>query len=323
MNLWEEAPKISLFGLQVYSFGLYCAIGAVAAVAAIAILCRAMKMKKGSAPALSFLCLFFGLAGSRLFFCLLNHPGLGGVPFLSWFRISIGGYSMFGMILGTFFGAWICSLVTREKKGTLLDITACAIPLMIAAERFGEKLFGEFNISRPLSENLLEGTFLAVYDSDYGSSFLATYLVSAILSLVLFFTLIFFLSRTNREDGDIWNLFLLLCGAGGIFLESLRYDYHLEYSFVYLQQVISALMLIWGVTLAGKGSRGPLKKMYRAALISVIPVIGICGGIEYALDKVNVSHILLYVIMAAVLSVPVVLGIVLLRSKEKGPVKAE
>ena len=53
MNMWEEAPKTGIFGIQVYTFGLYCAIGAVCAVAAICLLCRAEKLKKGTGSLLS------------------------------------------------------------------------------------------------------------------------------------------------------------------------------------------------------------------------------------------------------------------------------
>ena len=148
MNMWEEAPKASLFGIQVYSFGLYCAIGALAAAAAICILSRVSGRKKGTGVMLASLSILCGIGGARLFFCLLKAPGTGAVRFSWWFNITSGGFSLFGMILGVFFAAWICAKMTGEKSASLLDTVSCAIPLAIAAERIGERLFDGFDVSR-------------------------------------------------------------------------------------------------------------------------------------------------------------------------------
>jgi ABC-type molybdate transport system permease subunit len=44
--------------------------------------------------------------------------------------------------------------------------------------------------------------------------------------------------------------------------------------------------------------------------------IGLCIAIEFALDRTRLSHILLYVIMAAAVAAPVVFGYVLLRRND-------
>ena len=149
--MWEEAPKTEIFGIQVYTFGLYCAIGALCAVAAVCVLCRAERLKKGTAALLSLLSLLCGIICSRLVFCLLNDVALGGVPFRAWLNLSIGGFSLFGMIFGVFLGAWICSKAEGEKADILLDIVSVGLPLMMAAERFGERVTEGVNISRQLA----------------------------------------------------------------------------------------------------------------------------------------------------------------------------
>ena len=312
----ESAPRTEVFGVRVYTYGIYCALGALAAAAVLWILCRATGKKQGTAALLTILCILFGTAGSRLFFCLLNHPGSNMVPLSGWLRISDGGLSLFGMILGAFFGAWICSKITGEKPCALLDITVCALPLVIAAERIGENMFDGFNVGRSVMNTFPAGTFLAVEDEFYGTSALAVWLLSAILAVILFIFLVFRLLRKNRGDGEQWIVFMLLCGAGGVVLESLRYDYHLEYSFVYFQQIIAALMLAWGVIAAGR--RGKRKAMFTAAVISLIIAVAVCGGVEFALDRMNIPHILLYLIMIAALAVPVTLGILMTQSSERG-----
>ena len=316
--MWEEAPKTELFGIQVYTYGLYCAIGALCAAAAVCVLCRAERVKKGTAAVLSLLALLCGLVCSRVVFCLLNDVAFGGVPFSAWLHFSTGGGSLFGMIFGVFLGAWICSKAVGERSAVLLDIVSAALPLMIAAERFGEKTTEGFNISRQLTAGSFpDGTFLSVKDAYYENvSFLATYLLCAACAVVLFLILVFFLTR-NRAEGDLWILFMMLCGAGGVILESLRYDHFLEYSFVCFQQILAAILLVWGIVLAGVRNRGAHRGIFCAAMISLPLSIALCGGIEFALDRMNISHYLLYTIMLLTLAVPVTLGILLLVKRER------
>lgn len=320
MRMWDEAPKTELFGGQIYTFGLYCLIGAAAAVAAVLILCRHERMEKGTGGLLSLLSIVLGTIVSRLFFSVLYSVSADGFPLFAWFRISSGGWSLYGMICGVFAAAWICAKITGDNSGKTLDAASCALPLMIAAERFGERYFDGFDVSRPLRNGAFPGnTFLAVGDTYYEDiSFLATYLVAAIASLILFLTLVLFLTRRQREDGDLWILFMILCGAGGIMLESLRYDHFLEYSFVCFQQILAAVLLITGVVVSGIRNRGAHKGMTVMAYISLPLAIGMCGGIEYALDRTTISHYLLYAVMFSALAVPVILGILLLRNRKKG-----
>lgn len=320
MTFWEEAPVTELLGIRIYSFGLYCAIGAFCAMAAVCVLTRAVGMKKGTGLLLSCACFIGGILVSRLAFCLLRLVIAEGFPLRAWFRVSSGGWSLFGMITGVFAAAWVCAKICHENSRKFLDTAACALPLAIAAERFAERMFGDFDISRQLAcGGFPEGTFLAVQKGTSGDiSFLATYLLAAACAILLFIILVFFLTRPNREDGDAWILFMILCGAGGVMLESLRYDSYLEYSFVRFQQVMAAGMLATGVITAGIRNLGMRKGLFRAALISVPVAIALCIGIEFALDRTDMNHYLLYTAMLFILAVPASLGILLLRNRKKG-----
>lgn len=315
--MWEEAPKTQVFGIQVYTFGIYCAVGVIFAVSAMLLLSRLEKFKKGTGILLCFLSILFGVLSSRVFFCLLGTFASDGVPLSMWTAISGGGWTLFGIIPGVFAAAVLTAVFTGENRGNLLDASAISLPLVIAAERFGERLFEGFDISRQLTKGgFPEGTFLGVRDSYYEDvSFMATYLLAGICAILLFLILTFFLTLPKRKTGDIWIAFLLLCGAGGILMESLRYDNFLEFHFVRCQQVMAAIMLIFGIVLAGRRNRSR-KNLFRVALISLALAIALCGGIEFALDRLNINHYILYAVMTAALAVPVALGILLLRKRE-------
>ena len=320
MKMWDEAPKTGIFGVQVYTFGLYCAAGMLCAAAAVCILCRSAKMKKGTGVLLCCLSILSGAVCSRLAFCLLGGIEAGMMPVSCWVNLTTGGWSLFGMIFGVFGGAWICAKITGEKAGALLDTVCCALPLFMAAERFGERNFELFDVSRALPENgFPQNSFLAVRDSYYTEiSYLATYLVAAMASILLFLVLVFFLTR-SRRDGDLWILFMILCGSGGILLESLRYDHYLEFSFVRFQQVLSAVLFISGVILAGIRNSRKNRGLMTAALISAGAAVGACIAIEFALDRTDLSHYLLYLVMAAVLALPAALGIRMITAQERKP----
>jgi len=320
MKIWEDAPITEIFGFRVYTFGIYCLIGVMCSVAAIFVLCRAMKVKKGTASLLTVMSIVFGVICSRLVFCLVTLVVSRGFPFRAWYSITSGGWSLFGMICGVLLAAKISSAISKEKSNMLLDIVCCALPLTIAAERFAERLFEGFNVSRVLPENAFpRGTFLSVtYSLSTESAYMATYLLDALSAVILFMALVFLLSRQEREEGDIWILFLMLCGGGGVLMESLRYDTYLEFSFVRIQQVMAAIMLIAGVVLSGIRNKGAHRGFFRAAIVSLPLSIAICGGIEFALDRTEINHYLLYAVMFIALALPVSFGIKLLRNRKKG-----
>lgn len=325
MKMWEEAPQTEIFGIPVYTFGLYCLVGALCAVVCIRILCGELKMKKGTAWVLSCASIVFGLVFSRLGYCVVRLIGdlIGGggvLPVSFWFRLNTGGWSLYGMIFGVFIAARVTAAITKEPKRRLLDIVSCALPLAMAAERAGERLFEVFNISRSIPDGQFPAnTFLAVHDAVYGDNYIATYDYCAVAAVLLFLLLVVMLTRGRTQEGDVWIMFMILVGAGGAVLESLRYDSFMELSFVRIQQAAAAALLVWGVIAAGKRGSGDRKRLFTAAAVSLPVAIGAVIGIEFALDKTSLSHVLLYVLMFVFVAVPVALGLkLLLGGREKG-----
>ena len=313
MTLWEEAVRIRVFGIEMYAFGLYCAVGALCSLLAAAVLCRAGRMKQGTAPLLGLTGILLGMVCSRIVFCLLNFELGVMMPLSSWFRITTGGWSLFGMIGGVMLAAYITARLTWQNPGRMLDITVCALPLMIAAERLGEGHLQGFNVSRQLPEGFLSDGILTVRDGN--AMYLATHRIAAAAAIILFVLMILALSRKNRKNGDVWVLFLLLCGAGGVLMESLRYDKFMEYSFVRFQQVMAAVMLAAGLVLAIRRNRDWPRGAVTASVVCLVLAILGCVAIEFALDRTTISHVLLYCLMVLLLAVPVIFGILFLNGK--------
>ena len=316
MNLIEEAVIIEVFGIRVYAFGAYVALGAVCAVIVMAALGRAFRFRAGSIHLTALLSMACGLICSRIAFCLLNQELGMMMPLSAWPQVSGGGWSMFGMISGVYLGGWLSAMITKEESGRVADILSLAMLPMIAAERMGESRIEGFDISRSLDIGFLHGTFLAVGEDD---PVLATYYVAAAAAIVLFAVLIGMMLRHPAEAGGRLAVrFLLLFGAVSIILESLRYDFFLSISFVGLQQITAAAMLLIGVILAARRSKTKKTALKACAFISLALMVGIIIGLEFALDRTTWNKPLIYAAMILTVSVPAALGLRLLNGREKG-----
>ena len=236
------------------------------------------------------------------------------VPVSAWFNIAGGGWSLTGLILGMFAASWACGKITGQPPITLLDISACAIPLLIAAERLGDRLIEDFNTGRPLEEGWLSSSFLAV-QGEY-ETYLRTYYLAAAAAIILFLILNILAARDHHKDGSLFIMFLLMSGAAGIVLESLRYDYFLSITFVHLQQIVFALYLLAGAIVAAVRVKNGHQVLRWVAPLSVVGVAGAVIGIEFAIDRSDINNLLLYIAMIIVVLIPVVLGMLLLERKE-------
>ena len=112
-------------------------------------------------------------------------------------------------------------------------------------------------------------------------------------------------------------LFLLLFGASQVILESLRYDRHMTVkAFVRLQQIISLLLLGAGIVTLAARNWNTKRKLSVLALFSFLLAAGLGVAIEFALDRVNISHYLIYPVFVLVLSLPVCMGLRLRKNEE-------
>ena len=304
MNLIDEAVIIEIFGIRMYAFGLYVALGALCAVLVLVVISSWLRLKKGTAALTALLSGLCGLIVSRLVFCILNQELGSLTPFHIWPQINSGGWSMVGLIGGIFLGGWLSALILHEKAGNILDVLCLAILPLITAERIGENRIDYFDISRTLDSSFLNNSFLSVGDDE---KYLATYYLAAIVAVILFVVLMILLFRYGT-DGKLTVSFLILFGAASIITESLRYDFFLSISFVKLQQIAGALMLALGIILAICRSNRPKSVLAVLAVISLPLMVFAVIGLEFALDRTTWNKLMIYALMILSVSIPAALG---------------
>ena len=316
MNLVEEAVIIEVFGIRMYAFGAYVALGVLFAVLSLCVTGRCLSFRKGTAILTACFSILLGFLCSRATFCLLNRELGHMTPLSFWPQVSGGGFSMFGLVGGVMLGGFVSARIMREDTGRILDAVSLAVLPMIAAERLGESRIEDFDISRPLDTSLFSRSFLAVGGDE---PYLATYYVAAAVAVILFVVLAVRMTR-KEKSGNLSIAFLLLFGASSIITESLRYDRFLSVSFVGLQQIAAAMTLGLGVVLAVKRGSRPKSILVVSALISLPIMVLAVIGLEFALDRTTWNKLLIYAGMILSVAVPASLGLNLMNKKDEGNV---
>ncbi|MBR4502208.1 MAG: prolipoprotein diacylglyceryl transferase [Clostridia bacterium] len=315
--LAEDAPQTVFLGVRVYAWGLYCFFGAVLCLLAVMFHSRG-KMKKGTAALYGVLALPMALILSRLLYCLFDarmrvfeelFDGSVGWDeyFADVFGATLGGFSMFGALLGGVLAALLCAGILKEDRRALLDAAACALLLFIAAERLGEGRLEDFGVSRPLNERTSWwGLFITHGEYD---DCISTYMLESLTALAIFVLLEW--RRPRLKRGDVFLTGALVFGLSQVLMESLRFDQHMRFSFVSVQQLFAMgcavyALCVWAVRLRKRGvpSRLPL-----AAAAAVPAVIGLIILLEFMIDRSGISRLLLYMAYIALLSCPLVIGL--------------
>ena len=309
-ELWEEAEKISVLGVDTYAFGLFCALGALGALVALYKLAP-----KGTAPLTGVLCLILGFLCSRGLYCLLDRSLGEAIPLRGWLMATGGGYSMAGALIGAGLGACLAGKIMKQPVLRMLDAVAVCALLFVFFERIGEQFVPDFGVSRTLNGEWTESNFFIV--SDGYSGCIRTYRLEAMAALILFGVLLYDL-RKNGRPGDTALLFALLFGATQVIFESLRYDRHISISFVGLQHVLAMALLGAGVIILAVRRMKTQKTLAILALSSVPVAVGVGVGLEFMIDRTTVSNLVIYAIMIAVVAAPAVLGMLLRKENAHG-----
>ena len=299
----EETLSFSLLGLTGYAYGALAALGVILALLCFAWLCRAEGWKPGAAPLFAVLALPLGLICSRLLFCLLDFRFHGVFSLKAVLMFWGGGFSMVGALLGAALAAWLTARILKLSALRVLDMLAIALPFFICAARIGEGFTELLGRSRPLTNAWLANSFLA--ENDGYDGYLRTYLLEAITALALGVGMIARDRKNGSAEGSL-RVCMLILGSTQVFWESLRFDSHMRYSFISMQQILFALM--FAVPLVVYASRCGKKEVI-TSICSCLVLSGAIVGLEFMIDRSSINNLILYIPYALLLAVPVWLGL--------------
>lgn len=306
-----DAAAVNFLGLDLYTYGLYLSIGFAFAAGFIFYQGRKIESYKNAAALTCLISSLMSLVMARLVFVLFE---VNFWPFLSIenaVNLKIGGLSMYGAIVGAVFGAVLAARISKINFLFWLDLTVPALFLLITFARLGEA-YTTLGISRPLVTDTIKHTFLAFHD-EY-DAYLRTYLLESFTALMLCIATLFYRKRYQKPGHTIM-FAALLFGISQTLFESLRFDAHLRFSFIGLQQVLSIVLfssvIIW---LALHQLKKKNNRFLSYMTLALLPLsLAALLGLEFMIDRSGWSKWLLYVIYIFVLTIPAISGLRLLK----------
>ena len=212
--------------------------------------------------------------------CMFNYFASG---LMLVFKPWLGGYTLYGAVLGGLCAALVYARVTKQSFATLCDLlapgAALAIAIGRAAEAFTDQGLGEY-----VDAEALQFFPIAVRDS-YGDFRMPVFAWEALAALVILAVVLSM--RGKRRAGERAEVMLTLLGVSQIFLEQIRRDDYLRFGFVRFTQlaaiiVIAAVMALRILRSIRGGGAGAWTYVRTALLlVGVLVVI----FIEFAFEK--------------------------------------
>ncbi|MGN0776152.1 MAG: prolipoprotein diacylglyceryl transferase family protein [Candidatus Ventricola sp.] len=283
---------------------MYGACTALAALLAVLMLQKNQRTTPvGGIDALDLAlwCIPAAFVGARLAYCLARSSFYFlEMGLLSVLRTWEGGFMLYGAVLGALLAAGLLARRRGVSAASVLDALAAPGLLAVAVCRLGEGLTGEGVGAWVESPALMRFPFAV--QNEFGEWQLAVFVLEAAAALLILLAVL----RVKPGTGERMATALLMYACCQVVLESLRMDGCIKVGFVRVSQVISAVVILGVTALRAKRAGGWPLVIRRAAVLGVCAAL--VGGIEWALDKLPVSNVLLYGVMIAACVVMYVCG---------------
>lgn len=232
---------------------------------------------------------------------------IGLAPFLDF---SQGSVNVVGVILGVLLAAVIAGPITRNSILDLMDSGAIPGVALLAWARFVEPLSGMGFGDLVFDERLCRFPF--AIENSMGDFSLSVCFIEAVLAALIVIALLI-VDKRCRKNGTLAGIALTLMCVTQIMPESLRLD-DVLFLFIFARVTQMGYAVILAGVLVCALIRGARRGLGGGtiALEIILLLLGaaVCVGAEFALDKTNLSKMLVYGVMIAAL---LGLGILVIR----------
>jgi len=280
-----DTPLLFSLGKMALSpYGLTMAVGAAFA------LLLTWKLKEPHAITAALWSLPLAVLAGHLVWCLASLDTLG-VNYASGYSLILkpwlGGYTLYGAVLGGIIGTFIAARQTRTSFFRLLDTLT---PGACVALIFGR--LAEIFIGQGVGPQIEEGgprffpVAICTYADEYWQDWqLCVFFWEALFALVMLLVMLR-LRKSFHNEGFLAGTFLILLGTSQIFFEQLRRDDKLLFGFVISFTQIAALVFILCVLILRLSRHHSQRDLLRMSvfLFGLACVI----LIEFAFDKPQV-----------------------------------
>jgi len=305
--MYEDSLNIALGPIHVFAYGALIALGLFLLLLSLFALRKKHSLSSDTVLVYGVTALPLALVLSRLLFCLLDFNFHSVFSLRAVVAFWGGGFSMVGALLGLTLAAFLTGKLQKTCPLRLLDAAAIGFLLFMLCARMAEPFTELLGRSRPLVSKAFKNSFLAMGD-EY-DAYLRTYAIEAAAAAMLSIYLFFF-QKKQRKAGDIFLMLMLLHGCAETLLYSLRFDAHMRYSFISVQQLIFAAVFAVPLFLFAirYGKKLGKKTPVWIALGVMVVAAGLAVVLEFMIDRSGVSRILLYALYLLLISAPAAAG---------------
>ena len=216
------ADTFSLFGLDIYAYGLYAAIGAALLLFGMRLVGK--DLPKGTVGVFGVLGMMFGIVLARGLYCAVNWNDFAynyENPMLA-FRFFDGGMSMAGLFAGLVLAAAATAKLIKVRFAQVMDALAVPFGLLIWALRAGEQ-YTELGVGAAVEENFFTAHMPWLFvESRMGVMVdyrLKVWQYEAIMAIVLFIAAVACYRKLKNHAGDTAIVVFSLYGASQILLD--------------------------------------------------------------------------------------------------------
>lgn len=236
----------TILGFPIYYYGIILAFAIFVGVCTADFLCKKYYYKTSYIFDFTPYMIILGILGARLYYCAVNYSYYIAHP-LEVLYIRQGGLSIHGMIIIGILSLWGFSKIYKISFLKLADVFLCASALAQSIGRWGNffnsEAFGTptdlpWKLFIPVSHRPIE-----YFGFEY---FHPTFLYESILDFCIFLVLLGMFKR-KFNSGMIACFYLILYSVVRIFVEYFRIDSVLSITGFPVAQVMSVVMLFFGI----------------------------------------------------------------------------
>jgi len=279
------AETFSLFGLEIYAYGLYAAIGAALLLFGMSRVGR--ELPKGTVGLFGVLGMVLGIVLARALYCAVNWNDFAynyENPMLV-FRFFDGGLSMVGLIAGLLLAAVWTAKMVKVRTAQVMDALAVPFGLLMWALRAGEQ-YTELGVGAAVEESFMTAHMPWLFvESRMGVMVdyrLKVWQYEVIMAIVLFVVAIVCYRKLKNHAGDTAIVVFSLYGASQILLESMRDDGHMLIIFLRVGQLGAFLMPLISCGILSRRVKN--KKRVALAWIVITLCVAAVAALEFSLD---------------------------------------
>lgn len=239
----------SVFGIDVYWYGLIIAAGLIAAFIYAAYTCKKEGINQDDFLNMFIIAVPCAIIGARLYYCIFSFSEYRN-NLADIFNLRQGGLAIYGGVIASALVVFIYCRVKKISCLEVLDVLAIGLLIGQCIGRWGNFVNGE-------AFGTATNNFLAMTIKSDGKTIAEnvhpTFLYESLWNLLGIAVLLVYKKR-RLFSGELFCLYMVWYGLGRMFIEGLRAD-SLYIGIFRVSQILSAVILIIGVLLIIRGRK--------------------------------------------------------------------